>query len=117
MPFLYKHYVSSCNQPLNIIDTSKVPIDSLASTWVGANNKHDSETVTKFFSDALFIYDNLTTINAVELSGKWIHPNIILGSNINSTKLQSCSTGDRSYDTDKYELDVDINNSIIANRK
>jgi len=110
--------VTSCNQPSEQRYVSKAPVDSLITNWENGWNKHDSAAVSNLFSsDALLIDDNLIAMNVEELSSKWIHSNIRIVSNLKSTKLQSWSTSDKAGYTGKYELDVIVNDSVVAKPK
>jgi ketosteroid isomerase-like protein len=108
-------FISSCNQPSPQAGISKAPVDSLILEWENSWNKHDSAGVrNSFLPDALLIDDNLIATGSEELSDKWIHPNITVVNNLKTTRLQDWSTNDRAGYTGKYELDVVVNDSVIA---
>jgi len=108
----------SCNQPTTETAFAKAPVDSLITNWKNSWNHHDSAGVKNLFAtDALLIDDKVIATNANELSDKWIHPNIKVVNHLEATKLQDWSTGDRAGYTGKFQLDVVVNDSVIAKPK
>ena len=77
--------IYSCNETsVKATDKSvKAPIDSLISNWENNWNKHDSAGIRNMFlADAILADDNLVTVNAAEISEKWIHPSYNIISNL-----------------------------------
>ena len=113
--------IFSCTQPSSektLSLTAKSPVDTLIRGWENNWNRHDSAAVRNMFAtDAILIDDNLVLNGADELSEKWIHTNIAVVKNLNSTKLQEWSSDDRAGYIGKYELDVVIKDSVVAKPK
>lgn len=115
MALLVTGTIVSCNQPSGNIIVQKAPIDSLIINWNNSWNNHDSAAVRNLFAaDALLIDDNLIAMNANELSAKWISPNINAVNNLKATQLQEWETNERAGYTGKYQFDVLVKDSLIA---
>jgi len=107
--------ITSCKETAGNDPVLKAPVDSLIKSFSDGWNNHDSAAVRNLFAtDALLSDDNLIAVNAGEISGKWISPNIRMLSGFKATKLQDWSTNDRASYTGKYEFDVVVNDSVVA---
>lgn len=105
----------SCQQPGAVVSVTKAPVDSLINNWCKSWNEHDSAAVQNLFlPDALLIDDDLIATNVTDLSGKWIQKGINVVNNLKATKLQEWSEAGRAGYTGTYQLDVIVNDSVIA---
>lgn len=108
----------SCNQPSTDSNVTNAPIDSLVANWANGWNSQDSAGVRNLFEDdALLTDDQLIATGIEEIAAKMISPNIRLVHNFTSSKLQEWTSGDRAGYTGTYEIEIVINEEVVAKPK
>jgi ketosteroid isomerase-like protein len=109
----------SCQQKTVVASVEKAPIDSLMNNWNTAWSNHDSAAVRNAFvnDDVLLIDGTLIAMTGNEISEKWIHVYINGVKDMKTETLQKWSSADRAGITGKYEFDVVVKNSVVAQPK
>jgi ketosteroid isomerase-like protein len=108
----------SCNQPSTETKVTNAPIDSLVASWAYGWNNQDSAVVRNLFEiDALLTDDQLIANGIEEIAAKMISPNIRLVRNFTSSRLQEWTSVDRAGYTGTYELEIVINEEVVAKPK
>jgi len=109
--------IASCTKPTETT-TITPPVDSLITEWAKSWNSHDSLGVRNMFeADGILVDDNIVARSHDEMMAKWIRPNINAVNNLTAEKIQEWTTADRAGFTGFYELDVIVNDSLIAHPK
>ncbi len=108
----------SCNKPSIEPKVIIAPIDSLVANWANGWNNQDSAGVRNLFDDnALLTDDQLIASGIEEIAIKMISPNIRLVRNFTSVKLQEWTTVDRAGYTGTYEIEIVVNEEVVAKPK
>ncbi|MBK6963263.1 MAG: hypothetical protein IPH20_04805 [Bacteroidales bacterium] len=108
----------SCNKPSIEPKVIIAPIDSLVANWANGWNNQDCAGVRNLFDDnALLTDDQLIASGIEEIAIKMISPNIRLVRNFTSVKLQEWTTVDRAGYTGTYEIEIVVNEEVVAKPK
>ncbi|MFH1121234.1 MAG: DUF4440 domain-containing protein [Bacteroidota bacterium] len=108
----------SCNRPSTETKDTKPPIDSLVANWANGWNSHDSAAVRNLFEDDALLTDDQLIANGIdEIAAKMISPHIHLVHNFTSSKLQEWVSGDRAGYSGTYEIEIVINEEVVAKPK
>lgn len=108
----------SCNRPSTETKVTNSPIDSLVAKWANGWNSQDSAAVRNLFEDDALLTDDQLIANGIdEIADNMISPNILLVHNFTSSRLQEWVSGDRAGYSGTYEIEIVINEEVVAKPK
>ncbi len=108
----------SCKQPSIESKVIIAPVDSLVANWANGWNSQDSAAVRNLFEDDALLTDNrLIATGIEEIATRMISPNIHLVRNFTSSGLQEWTTDDRAGYTGTYEIEIVVNEEVVAKPK